>query len=123
MSFSIELDRTNKTYQPGEKITCKVEITFETPVKVRCIAVRFHGFAATEWSKVKSGRGKKRIKTYAAFEEYFRTYNDLTGERGGKCYCNFLYGVPPPLSLSCVYVRRRKVIFSRCVIFCLQLKY
>lgn len=84
MPFSIELDRTNKTYQPGEKITCKVEITFETPVKVRCIAVRFHGFAATEWSKVKSGRGKKRIKTYAAFEEYFRTYNDLTGERGGK---------------------------------------
>lgn len=84
MSFLIELDRTNKTYQPGDKITCKVEITFETPVKVRCIAVRFHGFASTEWSKVKSSRGKKRMKTYSAFEEYFRTYNDLTGERGGK---------------------------------------
>lgn len=83
MSFSIELDRQNRTYEPGEKITCKIEITFEAPVKVRCIAVRFHGFACTEWTKVKSNKGKKRIKTYAAFEEYFKTYNDLNGERGG----------------------------------------
>lgn len=83
-TFAIELDRDTRTYEPGEKITCKVEITFEAPVKVRCIAVRFHGFAATEWTKVKSSKGRKRIKTYAAFEEYFRTYNDLNGERGGE---------------------------------------
>lgn len=84
-TFAIDLDRESRTYEPGEKITCKVEITFESPVKVRCIAVRFHGFAATEWTKVKSNKGRKRIKTYAAFEEYFRTYNDLNGERGGRC--------------------------------------
>lgn len=84
MSFTIDFDRENRTYEPGEKVTCKVEVSFETPAQVRCIAVRFHGFAATEWTKVKSSKGRKRIKTYTGFEEYFRTYNDLNGERGGR---------------------------------------
>lgn len=116
MSFIIELDRSNKTYQPGEKITCKVEITFEQPVKVRCIAVRFHGFAATEWTKVKSGRGKKRIKTYAAFEEYFRTYNDLTGERGGKFFfshvkvCVCVYAKKEELGVSSFVYNNNKIM-------------
>lgn len=81
--FSIELDKESRHYEPGEKITCKIEVTFDAPMKIRCIAVRFHGFACTEWTKVKSSRGSKRIKTYTAFEEYFRTYNDLSGEHKG----------------------------------------
>ncbi|XP_026466766.1 arrestin domain-containing protein 17-like [Ctenocephalides felis] len=86
----ILLDNPWNTYYAGQTINGRVEITFDTPKKVRGIHIVFKGEAHTSWmeSETKTdnqGQSQTEDTSLSGHEEYFQIqYYLLGGKNGGE---------------------------------------
>uniref|UniRef100_A0A336LYY1 CSON004661 protein n=1 Tax=Culicoides sonorensis TaxID=179676 RepID=A0A336LYY1_CULSO len=80
VTFVIEFDRTDKRYNAGDTVNCKLHVTVHEHFKARSLSLRFVGKAYTQWSKSRS------LRSYAVYkgkEEYFRDYQFFFGSLNG----------------------------------------
>lgn len=83
VAFTVEFDRPNLTYKPGETMRCIVRLSFSAPTKFRAINVICQGDAQIRWTEQ-----KESIETSVhGTETYFsqsRTLVDAGDGTGGK---------------------------------------
>lgn len=85
----IQLDNPWNTYYAGQTINGQVNLTFDSPKKVRGIIIRFLGEANTEWSESKrvtnsEGKDEEETEHLTGHEEYFQIQYYLLGGKNSS---------------------------------------
>lgn len=81
-SFSIQFDKVDKKYKPGDTIHCNVHITVTEKFQARSLSVQFLGVVHTEWTQVGRIR-RKKIHTFTGDEIFFDHRHYMTGKKNG----------------------------------------
>lgn len=82
--LSVEFDRDNKAYLPGEVVRCRWKVLLGNENTFKSIYVRFYGRAEVWWREDSSSDSNSSSTTYTAKEEYFKVYIPLCGQKNGK---------------------------------------
>lgn len=84
VSFTIEFDRPDRKYAPGETIRCVFRMNFDASTKFSSVYARCQGNTVVRWTE-STGTGKRRKSTtFRAEEIYFKHYRTILGSRDGN---------------------------------------
>lgn len=86
--FTIDFDKSDRKYRPGEIIHCTIRYSVTSPLKCRSIYARFRGHARVRWIQTQDVYRNRHPTVqdipHNAEEEYFKHYSTLLGVNGGK---------------------------------------
>lgn len=85
--FSVEFDKPNRNYLPGDEVKCVWHVRLRDAKAMRSMYVRYKGDAETKWTESRTvqrnGKSHTEHTTYTGSQSYFDNKQTLFGTREG----------------------------------------